>query len=79
MEQFGIWNLLKTMLNNSPSPTSSPSQSTETPQAATEKGSQPSAPATDSPETSSPSSTAPTNACEEYLLRHERLTSGRKR
>lgn len=86
MEQFAIWNLLKTMLNNSPSPSLQaaktaenqaeyPSNSTKSATADTHPSDANAAPEQAPSET--PRSSA--NACEEYLLRHERLTSGRKR
>lgn len=86
MEQFAIWNLLKTMLNNSPSPSSqaaktaenqaeTPSNATKPTAADTHLSDANAAPEQAPPETLRPSA----NACEEYLLRHERLTNGRKR
>ena len=75
MEQFGIWNLLKTMLNNSEPPSAPTQKKSETTDENTvggvenkaeEGGKEPSAP-------------QPVNACEEYLLRHERLKNQRKK
>lgn len=86
MEQFAIWNLLKTMLNNSPSPSSQAAKTAET---LSETPSNPLQSSTaDTPaantnpaqEKESPATPPPSqNACEEYLLRHERLMNGRKR
>ena len=80
MEQFAIWNLLKTMLNNAPSPSSQDSKLAENP-AKTPSNSPNLATADNlsSGQEQTEFSPSTANACEEYLLRHERLMSGRKR
>ena len=81
MEQFAIWNLLKTMLNNSPSPSPQAAKTAENQAETPSNATKPTAadnnatPEQEPQEPLRPSA----NACEEYLLRHERLTSGRKR
>ena len=86
MEQFGIWNLLKTMLNNSPATASqaaktaenqaeNPSNATKSITASTTTNTADS----QQQESKEAASSSSANACEEYLLRHERLTNGRKR
>lgn len=86
MEQFAIWNLLKTMLNNSPSPSSQAAKTaesqTETPSNPLQSSTADTPVANTNPTQEKESSATPPpsqNACEEYLLRHERLMNGRKR
>ena len=73
MEAFGIWNLLKTLLANDradENTTGAPAQgTTENP---------PQSDGSEAPPTPAEQPTKP-NACEEYFLRHERLTGKRKR
>ena len=75
MEQFGIWNLLKTMLNNSPSPSAQTAKTAETADGNTVNNAEPKV----ENEEKEPSFPQPVNACEEYLLRHERLHNQRKK
>ena len=75
MEQFAIWNLLKTMLNNSPSPAAPAAKPTETADGNTVSNTENKA----EDEGNEPSFPQPVNACEEYLLRHERLHNQRKK
>ena len=81
MEQFAIWNLLKTMLNNSPSPSSQAAKTAENqaenPSNATNSATADTNAASEQVSQDTPRASA--NACEEYLLRHERLTNSRKR
>ena len=71
MEQFGLWNLLKTMLSTTQTaPPNGESSSQATPQTAA-----------DPPPSSDPSQQSVSqgeNACEQYLLRHETLRQKRK-
>ncbi len=77
METFGIWNLLKSLLTSDGQNVSAPAAQPEpSPQQNKEPGDvlhgeAPLVP-TEQPEQKA-------NACEEYLLRHERLTNSRKR
>ena len=75
MEQFAIWNLLKTMLNNSEPPSAPTPKKPETTDENTVVGVETKA----ADEGQEPSSPQPVNACEEYLLRHERLKNQRKK
>ena len=80
MEQFGIWNLLKTMLASDPpaaTPTS-PSEGTPNANQPTPQGNSPLASPKESEESATQTEGAE-NACAEYLLRHERLTGARKK
>ncbi len=73
MEAFGIWNLIKTLLANdatSENTAGTPTQSATQNVAHEEGGEAPPAPAEQPPKP---------NACEEYFLRHERLTGKRKK
>ena len=77
METFGIWNLIKSLLTNDGQNVSAPAtnpgpspNNSEAPEGAPH-GEPPIVP-TEQPEQKA-------NACEEYLLRHERLTNGKKR
>lgn len=73
MEAFGIWNLLKTLLANdtaNENTAGAPTQGSTANPSQSEGGEAPPAP-TEQP-------TKP-NACEEYFLRHERLTGKRKK
>ena len=87
MEQFAIWNLLKTMLNNSPAPSvqavkTAETQSNTAKSAAVNNGaSNPTAPQDNASEQENqePIFSPSANACEEYLLRHERLHNQRKK
>ena len=76
MEQFGIWNLLKTMINNSEPPSAPTPKKSETTDENTVVGGVENKAEEGNKEPSSP---RPSNACEEYLLRHERLSHSRKR
>lgn len=83
METFGIWNLLKSLLTSEAQPISSPEKSQEH-QSGTTVGSlepPPSAPPHQQAEqpTSTEQNPEKTNACEEYFLRHERLSRDRKK
>ena len=90
METFGIWNLLKSLLASEGPPISTPEKGKENSVGASVGVSVgASAAGTESPAssakdggerpTSPEASFEKSNACEEYLLRHERLTHGRKR
>ena len=86
MEQFAIWNLLKTMLNNSPAPSVQAVKTAETPSntaksaAVNSVASKPTAPDNAAEqENQEPIFSPSANACEEYLLRHERLHNQRKK
>lgn len=73
MEAFGIWNLLKTLLANDTASENTAGANTQiTPQnTAHEEG-------IEAPPAPTEQPTKP-NACEEYFLRHERLTGKRKK
>ena len=75
MESFGIWNLLKTMLDAGiQPPENNPSQPTDlTKTSAPSPTAEPSACA----EKEEPS--VGKNACEDYFLRHERLKGNRRK
>ena len=75
MEQFAIWNLLKTMLNNAPSPSTQATKPTEPADGNAVNNAETKA----ENEGKEPSFPQPINACEEYLLRHERLHNQRKK
>ncbi len=90
MEQFAIWNLLKTMLNNSPSPSSQAAKTaelqTESVPSATkftaannDVNASANSAISSGQESKETPPTPSAKACEEYLLRHERLTNSRKR
>ena len=83
METFGIWNLLKSLLTSDGQPISSPDKAQEKQGRASAGGadnsvSTPSNQPSAQPEPS-PKTVEKTNACEEFFLRHERLSHQRKR
>ena len=78
MESFGIWNLLKTLLESG---NQTPAGASAAPSIPTGEASGEASAEEQTELSKTPPQTAPDrkNACEEYLLRHERLTGNRKK
>lgn len=83
MEQLGIWNLLKTMLNNTPSPSTQTAKTaenqTENTPSVTKSAPPENGATIQEQESKETPPTLSAKACEEYLLRHERLKNQRKK
>ena len=83
METFGIWNLLKSLLTSDGQPISSPEKGQEKPSGAPATGADNSVSTPPNQPSAQPESNQQiiekTNACEEFFLRHERLSHQRKR
>ena len=83
METFGIWNLLKSLLTSDGQPISSPDKAQEKQGGASAGGADNTLSTPPNQPSAQPESRQQiiekTNACEEFFLRHERLSHQRKR
>ena len=83
METFGILNLLKSLLSSEGQPISPTINGQKNPTDNGAKQTENPAASSPDPQSEHPTSTEQTpernNACEEYLLRHERLSRSRKK